>query len=184
MRDIIAGYEALIVDHQAAVLSIIMLLTLTVGILFLISIIRLRNLRYLYQSALAHKELAALEEVLLRQDSLGRRVEERVEVLEEKIARFGQANMRHIQHCVLDRYRAFKDVGGDQSFSLALLDSYGNGIVLTSIYGREESRVFAKQIKAGGSTHALSEEEKRVLTAAKEESGGWQKEMAEVVSKS
>ena len=76
------------------------------------------------------------------------------------------ATRRHIQRCVLERYRAFKDVGGDQSFSLVLLDAENNGFILTSIYGREESRVFAKRIVEGKATHPLSEEERKVLTAA------------------
>ncbi|MGE5599076.1 MAG: DUF4446 family protein [Bacteroidota bacterium] len=184
MADILVWYKAFLQDHQTTVLSLVLLLTLLCGIFFAVSAARLRSLRHLYESALTHKELAALEEILLHQYESGRRMAVRIETLEEKIARLERSNLRHIQHCVLERYRAFKDVGGDQSFSLALLDSHGDGVVLTSIYGREESRIFAKPIKAGGSSHALSEEEKRVLSAAKEGSGGWQKEIKEIVSKS
>ncbi|MGE5404321.1 MAG: DUF4446 family protein [Candidatus Saccharibacteria bacterium] len=65
------------------------------------------------------------------------------------------------------RYSAFPDVGGDQSFSIALLDDNGNGIVLTGIHGRQETRVYAKGISAYSSEHMLSDEEKMVVNRAK-----------------
>ncbi|WP_235828067.1 DUF4446 family protein [Brevibacillus migulae] len=65
------------------------------------------------------------------------------------------------------RYNAFGDTGSDLSFSLALLDDNLNGVVITSIYGREESRTYAKPIEGGKSIYNLSEEE---LTAIKKAS--------------
>ena len=53
-----------------------------------------------------------------------------------------------------------------RSFSLALLDGEHNGLIVTSISGRDESRVYAKRVVAGKATHALSEEERKVLAAA------------------
>jgi len=57
------------------------------------------------------------------------------------------------------RYNAFADMGSELSFSIALLDKYNNGFVLTSIYGREKSVSFAKPIKNGESNVPLSPEE-------------------------
>ncbi|MGN7470079.1 DUF4446 family protein [Brevibacillus sp. SAFN-007a] len=64
------------------------------------------------------------------------------------------------------RYNAFGDVGSDLSFSLAMLDDAQNGVVITSIFGREESRVYAKPIEAGTSTYHLSEEEQAAIKKA------------------
>jgi hypothetical protein len=64
------------------------------------------------------------------------------------------------------RYNAFNDVGSDLSFSLALLNEAQNGVVLTSIYGREESRIYAKPVEAGKSVYNLSEEEQAVIKKA------------------
>ncbi|MGZ0050035.1 DUF4446 family protein [Brevibacillus gelatini] len=64
------------------------------------------------------------------------------------------------------RYNAFGDVGSDLSFSLAILDDAQNGVVITSIFGREESRVYAKPIEAGSSTYHLSEEEQAAIKKA------------------
>lgn len=64
------------------------------------------------------------------------------------------------------RYNAFGDVGSDLSFSLALLDDQQNGVILTSIYGREESRTYAKPVEGGKSAYNLSEEELAVMKKA------------------
>jgi hypothetical protein len=65
------------------------------------------------------------------------------------------------------RYNPFDNLGGDQSFSLALLDSNDNGFVITSLFSREGNRVYAKTIKSGQSGYSLSGEEKQALEKAK-----------------
>jgi len=68
----------------------------------------------------------------------------------------------------LVRYNPFKDTGGDQSFSLALLDSGDSGFVITSLYIKEgRSKVFTKPIKQGKSEYLLSEEEKKAIEKAR-----------------
>ncbi|GAA4715305.1 DUF4446 family protein [Brevibacillus fulvus] len=69
------------------------------------------------------------------------------------------------------RYNAFGEQGSDLSFSLALLDEQQNGVVLTSIYGREESRMYAKPVQAGKSMYNLSEEEQAVIKLAATQKG-------------
>ena len=64
------------------------------------------------------------------------------------------------------RYDAFDDMGGKMSFSAALLDDHGNGLVITSINARAESRAYAKAIKGGSSEHNLSAEEQRAIANA------------------
>jgi hypothetical protein len=64
------------------------------------------------------------------------------------------------------RYDAFEDVGGRLSFSCALLDEQGNGVVLTSINGRQETRVYAKPVTGGTSSHNLSLEEEEAIRRA------------------
>lgn len=64
------------------------------------------------------------------------------------------------------RYDAFEDVGGRLSFSCAMLDEHGNGVVLTSINGRQETRVYAKPVSAGASPHNLSMEEEEAIRRA------------------
>ena len=66
----------------------------------------------------------------------------------------------------LVRYDAFEDVGGRLSFSCALLDDHGNGVVMTSINGRQDTRVYAKPINEGHSSYNLSIEEEEAIRNA------------------
>lgn len=62
------------------------------------------------------------------------------------------------------RYNPFTDTGGDQSFVLALLDENNDGFVISSLHSRENTRLYAKSIKAGSSIdQVLSKEEKEIL---------------------
>ena len=71
-----------------------------------------------------------------------------------------------LQKVSVVRYRAFEDVGSDLSFSVAALDERNNGLVLTGLFGRNESTTYAKPIDRGISRYDLSSEEKQVLKEA------------------
>jgi uncharacterized protein YlxW (UPF0749 family) len=71
-----------------------------------------------------------------------------------------------VQRVGLVRYDAFEDMAGRLSFSAALLDATGNGVVITSINGRQETRCYAKPIKGGASEHNISVEEEQAITQA------------------
>ncbi len=71
-----------------------------------------------------------------------------------------------VHRVALFRYDAFEDVGGRLSFSCALLDERGTGVVLTSINGRQETRVYAKPVADGRSTYNLSLEEGEAIRQA------------------
>lgn len=73
-----------------------------------------------------------------------------------------------IQKVGLVRYNAYKDVGSDLSFAIALLDRNDNGIIFNGLYGTESSNIFAKPIKGGLSKYQLSEEEKEALEIAEQ----------------
>jgi hypothetical protein len=64
------------------------------------------------------------------------------------------------------RYDAFTDVGGQLSYSAAFLDEAGDGVVLSAINGRSETRSYAKPVRAGRSDHNLSEEERTAIAMA------------------
>lgn len=71
-----------------------------------------------------------------------------------------------VQKVAIMRYKAFEDVGSDLSFSVAILDDNNDGVILTGIYGRNESTTYAKPIDKGISRYDLSEEEICVLNEA------------------
>ncbi|WP_405379436.1 DUF4446 family protein [Phascolarctobacterium sp.] len=83
--------------------------------------------------------------------------------LQEKHAKLYEQVQGCLQHADLVRYDAFDAMGGEMSYSLLLSDAKKNGVLLTSIYGRDESRCYAKAIKDGQSSHPLADEEKQLL---------------------
>ncbi|MFM1654748.1 DUF4446 family protein [Brevibacillus sp. B_LB10_24] len=82
------------------------------------------------------------------------------------INRLSQKLTNRCGNLAVIRYNAFDDTGSDLSFSLALLDDEKNGVVLTSIFGRHESRIYAKPVQAGESTYLLTEEETDAIRKA------------------
>ncbi|HEY8552820.1 MAG TPA: DUF4446 family protein [Thermaerobacter sp.] len=99
--------------------------------------------------------LARLHRLEVAQDDTGRRVAQLAEEL-----------TRCIRHVAVVRFNAFPNTGGEQSFALALLDAKGNGAVITTLAGREESRTYAKPITAGSSPYLLSDEEREAIRRA------------------
>lgn len=91
---------------------------------------------------------------------------EKVDNLELSVNKLNEELKMCIQKTAIKRYKAFDDIGSDLSFSIALLDEYNNGIILTSIYTRDDSVVYAKPIDRGISRYDLSGEEEEVLNIA------------------
>ncbi|MCT4660396.1 MAG: DUF4446 family protein [Tissierellales bacterium] len=71
-----------------------------------------------------------------------------------------------IQRIGFKRYNAFDDMGSNMSFSTALLNEVGDGIILSSLYGRDGCSMYGKSIEKGKSSYLLSDEENEVLKQA------------------
>jgi hypothetical protein len=99
--------------------------------------------------------LAALEENQVRVDGLARGVEE----LYDKSRGF-------FQYAGLVRYDAFADIGGQQSYSLCLLDGSKDGFLVTYLTGRNSTRSYAVDIKGGVPSRKLGDEENRAMDEA------------------
>ncbi len=86
--------------------------------------------------------------------------------LQDLQSRHGKLH-EQVQGCLqtvkLTRYDAFDAMGGEMSYSILLADAKKNGVILTSIYGRDESRCYAKNVQGGKSAYPLAEEEKNLL---------------------
>ena len=94
--------------------------------------------------------------------------DEHVKALTNDVARIDLMATNAIQKVGTIRYNPFGDVGSDQSFVIALLDAENNGVVLSSLYSREGTRVYAKAIVKSESKHHLSNEEKEAIRRALE----------------
>jgi hypothetical protein len=87
--------------------------------------------------------------------------------LRQEVAALRAEAQGALRHLGLVRYDAFGDVGGRQSWSLALLDDGGNGVVLTAIHGRSEARSYAKSVADWRSELPMSPEEQDAVASAK-----------------
>jgi len=121
-----------------------------------------RRLRRLFGEG----EGVGLDELLDRQFRRLDTVAERVEALNRLHRELETLSQQSIQKVGVIRFNPFSDTGGDQSFAVALLDADGNGVVLSSLHGRADTRIFAKQVLAGRSKHALSDEEQDAIRKA------------------
>ncbi|MBI2085761.1 DUF4446 family protein [Candidatus Daviesbacteria bacterium] len=87
--------------------------------------------------------------------------------LKVQIEKIRDQGLQHIQRVELLRYNPYDDTGGDQSFTICLLDSFGTGMVITSLHARPGTRVFGKEIVLGKSSkYQLSKEEELVIKKA------------------
>lgn len=92
---------------------------------------------------------------------------EDVHGLRQEVAALKAENADALRHLSVVRYDAFGDVGGHLSWSLAVLDDAGHGVVLTSIHGRSEARTYAKSISSWSCEQQLSPEEEEAIEHAR-----------------
>ena len=110
----------------------------------------------------------SLHDLLAGNASAVERASERMADMEAVHARMNERTQRSLQHIGMVRYNPFDDTGSDQSFAIALLDDRRDGVVLSSLHGRSNTRIFAKPVADGASAHNLSEEEAEAIRIAVE----------------
>lgn len=137
-------------------------LNLLVFILFISSNIKLRK----YRNLLRGTEGQNIESLLLNLLEKTDLVHHKQTRIEDRLANNQVLEEKHMQNWHLIRFQAFQNTGGDQSFAFALLDALGDGVVISSIFGREEARVYCKPVQGGSSNYPLSEEEKEAISKA------------------
>jgi len=128
---------------------------------------RLRALRRTYARLVAGGERG--EDVLAavaRQVEAVDRLRGKLNLVGRETAQLRQRVSTMVRTVGFTRYDAFHDVGGHLSYSAAFLDEAGDGVVLSAINGRSETRSYAKPVRGGQSDHNLSEEERTAIAMA------------------
>ena len=97
----------------------------------------------------------------------GEELPEDVHGLRQEVAALKREAGDALRHLAVVRYDAFGDMGGHLSWSLALLDDGGHGVVVTSIHGRSEARTYAKNISGWTCEQQLSPEEEEAISHAR-----------------
>lgn len=128
--------------------------------------VKLGRLLRAYDGLLVGDEQASFTAAVSRQTSMAQALRQDVLALREDVAASRGDLLQALRHVAVVRYDAFGDMGGLLSFSVALLDDAGDGLVLTSINGRSETRTYAKGVQAGGGEQPLSPEELEAVEQA------------------
>lgn len=148
-------------------LLVLFIIVIILLILYITSVINLKKLRTSYSRFMSKLGNGNNIEELLKEYI------KRVETVEAKngeIISYCKVIDENIKRCTqkigIVRYNAFKDVGSNLSFTLALLDNNNNGVVLNGIYSRDNSNIYSKPVKDGKSEYVLSDEEKEAIEKA------------------
>lgn len=164
-----ADLNRLLADNLALALGGLALVVVLLLVAFLVQSARLsravREYRELVRDADGGR---SLHDLLAGNASAVERAGERMAEMEAMHGLIDQRARRSLQHIGLVRFNPFEDTGSDQSFAIALLDDQRDGIVISSLHGRSNTRVFAKPVSDGGSPHHLSEEESQAIRIAVE----------------
>ena len=161
-----AELNRILSENLAAVIGTIAALLMVMVILLLVQSIRLsraaRRYRRLVGDGSGGTLAQVLEDHIGRVDEVGRELHE-LRALHSLLVRRSRGSLQHIG---LVRFNPFDDTGSDQSFALALLDEGRDGVVVSSLHGRSNTRLFAKPVTAGESAHTLSDEELQAIRLA------------------
>jgi len=107
-----------------------------------------------------------LIKILTKLSEIEKENSESIKMINKVIREIKEDAKEHLQHISLLRYNPFPEVGGEHSFSLAILDAYLTGFVITGLHTRERTRVYVKHIEKGKCKQELSKEEKDVIAKA------------------
>lgn len=153
-------------NYEPVIIIGILVLLIILIFLQILNKVELNRMEKRYKRLMKGSAGKNLEEMIME---YGNKVDNALESAENIEKLYNNVNEK-VKGCIqknsLVRYRAFDDVGSDQSFSIALLDEKNDGFILTGIYGRNECTTFAKPVENGISKYDLSEEEKSAIKIA------------------
>lgn len=148
-----------VVSVAAAALAVV---AIAVGVAALLGQRRVRRAYESFSQGSGEDVLTLLQRHI---DEVGR-LREDVSAAQARTAELRERIRGSVSQVSTVRYDAFEDMGGRLSFSTALLDEHGDGVVITAINGRVETRTYAKPVRAGGSRAHLSVEERTAVEQA------------------
>lgn len=165
--DLIYLNRLLMENLQFVILAMVSMILLAL-IVFININMKLSKLNKRYRKMMQGMEGQNLEGLLMTHIDDVRHAMKKVDALEAECRQLKSIAANCVQNVGIVRFNAFEDTGSDLSFAVAMLDAKNNGVVISSIFGRSESRTYAKPIIGGESSYFLTEEEKQALTQAKE----------------
>ena len=147
---------------------LISLIAIVCGLIAWISIvqIQLSRMRQQYARMMTGASGHNLEETLNQHLERVGQVLETVSALETQTRQMDRTLRHSLQWLGIVRFNPFRNTGGAQSFALAIVDGHGDGIVISSLHARENTRVYAKPLHKWESTYTLTDEERQAIARA------------------
>ena len=158
------------------VVALVAVLGLVVAVAMLF--VRLSRLRRDYVAALGADRREDLFAAVRRQVEELATLREDLGVVNDNTETLREMMRDGLSRVAVVRYDAFEDMGGALSFSAAMLDERGDGVVMSAINGRSETRTYAKAVRGGSSEHHLSGEEEAAIAQALAAGPGTSESMA------
>jgi predicted phosphohydrolase len=163
----------ILADNLAVAFGVVVVLLLIILLLLIVQSLRLGRAVAAYRKLLGQTDGrgGSLSEVLDAHVAQVDTVSHRLDELNRLHAYLEARSRGSLQHIGMVRFNPFEDTGSDQSFAIALLDDRRDGVVLSSLHGRANTRLFAKPVEDGSSKHTLSAEEAEAIRIAVEGTG-------------
>ena len=154
---------AYILIGMAAVLLILL-------ILIIVALCKLKKLNRKFDRFMRGKDAESLVDTILSCIEKNEQIDQMNQLLREDIIGLRKNQRITYQKMGMVKYNAFREMSGDLSYALALLDQEENGFIINSVYAKEGGYSYIKEIVKGESSILLSEEEKAALEKAKSQS--------------
>jgi citrate lyase beta subunit len=138
------------------------------GLLAWVAVLQVRFSRLYrqYTRVMTGTDGTSLEQSLNQHMDAVKQAVEKASALEIKTRQMDRTLKHSMQWMGIVRFNPFRDTGGAQSFALAIVDGHGDGVVLSSLHSRENTRVYAKPLNKWESEHTLTDEEKQAIARA------------------
>ena len=108
----------------------------------------------------------SFEQILMEQNKTMKKIDQDLQELDQSLSGLYKDNRNNVQKIGFVRFNPFDDAGGNISFALALLNAHDDGVVISSLHGREGTRIYAKQVNKGVSESKLTDEEIKAIKHA------------------
>ncbi|EKE16051.1 MAG: hypothetical protein ACD_11C00053G0010 [uncultured bacterium] len=140
--------------------------------LSIVALFKIRNINKKNEIIFSGKKVTDIESVILKNVQDIKQVDKEIQELFEISNQIHTLSMKSLHKFSVIRFNPFKDIGGNQSFVVALLDGKNSGVVISSLHTKDGTRVYSKPIKKGVcEEYQLTEEEIKAIAAASLQKG-------------
>jgi len=160
-----ATYAWITANFPAIIFSLTVLVFVFL-LVFLFTVRRLNKTAKRYKTLVEGAEQKNLEQLILDNTKALRQVMFELNIFRERLEVVEEISEKSIQKIGLQRFNAFDDIGGEMSYAVALLNKNNDGVIMSSIFARDEARTYCKHVNSGKSQHALSVEEQKAIRRA------------------